>query len=40
MTGSHVLIVDAPGVGRTTLVRMLAKALGPSFQRIHSHPFS
>lgn len=30
----HLLIEDQPGVGKTTLAHMLAKALGLSFQRI------
>ena len=38
VTGSHVLIDDVPGVGKTTLVRMLAKLLGLSFQRIQFTP--
>jgi MoxR-like ATPase len=38
LTGSHVLIDDVPGVGKTTLVRMLAKLLGLSFQRIQFTP--
>ncbi len=38
VTGSHVLIDDVPGVGKTTLVRMLARLLGLSFQRIQFTP--
>ena len=38
LTGSHVLIDDVPGVGKTTLVRMLAGLLGLSFQRIQFTP--
>ena len=38
VTGSHVLIDDVPGVGKTTLVRILAKLLGLSFQRIQFTP--
>jgi MoxR-like ATPase len=38
VTGSHVLIDDVPGVGKTTLVRMLAKLLGVSLQRIQFTP--
>jgi len=30
----HILIEDVPGVGKTTLAHVLAKALGLSFQRI------
>ena len=38
LTGNHVLIDDVPGVGKTTLVRMLAKLLGLSFQRVQFTP--
>jgi MoxR-like ATPase len=38
LTGSHVLIDDVPGVGKTTLVRMLASLLGLEFQRIQFTP--
>jgi MoxR-like ATPase len=38
LTGSHILIDDVPGVGKTTLVRMLAGLLGLSFQRIQFTP--
>ena len=38
VTGSHVLIDDVPGVGKTTLVRMLASLLGLSFQRVQFTP--
>jgi MoxR-like ATPase len=38
LTGSHVLIDDVPGVGKTTLVRMLAALLGLSFGRIQFTP--
>jgi MoxR-like ATPase len=38
LTGSHVLIDDVPGVGKTTLVRMLANLLGLSFQRVQFTP--
>ena len=38
VTGSHVLIDDVPGVGKTTLVRILARLLGLSFQRIQFTP--
>ena len=30
----HVLLEDVPGVGKTTLARSLARALGGSFRRI------
>ncbi len=32
--GGHLLIEDVPGVGKTTLARALAKAVGGSFRRI------
>jgi MoxR-like ATPase len=38
LTGNHVLIDDVPGVGKTTLVRILANLLGLSFQRVQFTP--
>ena len=38
LCGGHVLIEDVPGVGKTTLVRALAAALGLSFRRIQFAP--
>src|SRR5205823_2493736 len=38
LTGSHILIDDVPGVGKTTLVRMLASLLGLSFRRVQFTP--
>jgi MoxR-like ATPase len=38
LTGSHVLIDDVPGVGKTTLVRMLSSLLGLSFRRVQFTP--
>src|SRR5438128_3829708 len=38
LTDSHVLIDDVPGVGKTTLVRMLATLLGLQFQRVQFTP--
>jgi MoxR-like ATPase len=38
LTGNHVLIDDVPGVGKTTLVRMLASLLGLRFQRVQFTP--
>ena len=38
VTGSHVLIDDVPGVGKTTLVRLLANLLGLSFRRVQFTP--
>ncbi|MGH2635768.1 MAG: AAA family ATPase [Actinomycetota bacterium] len=38
LTGNHVLIDDVPGVGKTTLVRMLGTLMGLEFQRIQFTP--
>src|SRR2546426_11577049 len=38
LTASHVLIDDVPGVGKTTLVRMLASLLGLRFSRVQFTP--
>jgi MoxR-like ATPase len=38
LTDSHVLIDDVPGVGKTTLIRMLASLLGLRFARIQFTP--
>jgi MoxR-like ATPase len=38
MCNGHVLVEDVPGVGKTTLVKSLAKALGCSFKRIQFTP--
>jgi MoxR-like ATPase len=38
VTGNHVLIDDVPGVGKTTLVRILATSLGLAFQRVQFTP--
>ncbi|OFW78790.1 MAG: AAA family ATPase [Actinobacteria bacterium RBG_19FT_COMBO_70_19] len=38
LTGNHVLIDDVPGVGKTTLVRILATSLGLSFRRVQFTP--
>src|SRR3954454_23187427 len=34
LAGGHLLIEDLPGVGKTTLAHVLARTLGPQFQRI------
>ena len=34
LAGGHVLIEDSPGVGKTTLVHLLAKLLGFEFKRV------
>lgn len=36
--GGHVLIEDVPGVGKTTLARALAQALGLEFRRVQGTP--
>jgi MoxR-like ATPase len=38
LTDAHVLIEDVPGVGKTTLIRMLASALGLRFARVQFTP--
>jgi MoxR-like ATPase len=38
LTGNHVLIDDVPGVGKTTLVRMLSTLMGLGFQRVQFTP--
>jgi MoxR-like ATPase len=38
LTDSHILIDDVPGVGKTTLVRMLAGLLGLEFARVQFTP--
>src|SRR5438105_8367579 len=38
LTDSHILIDDVPGVGKTTLVRMVASLLGLRFQRVQFTP--
>ncbi|MGZ8625140.1 MAG: AAA family ATPase [Actinomycetota bacterium] len=38
LTGNHVLIDDVPGVGKTTLVRILATLMGLRFQRVQFTP--
>ncbi len=34
LSGGHVLVEDAPGSGKTTLARALARSLGGDFARI------
>jgi MoxR-like ATPase len=38
LSGSHLLIEDVPGVGKTVLARALATALGVPLARIQGHP--
>src|SRR5438876_3899531 len=38
LTDSHVLIDDVPGVGKTTMIRMLASLLGLKFARVQVTP--
>src|SRR5204862_5542694 len=38
LADAHVLIDDVPGVGKTTMVRMLAGLLGLDFQRVQFTP--
>ena len=37
-TGSHVLVEDVPGVGKTTLIKSLARSIDLSFRRIQFTP--
>ncbi len=38
LSGSHLLIEDVPGVGKTVLARALATALGTELARVQGHP--
>jgi MoxR-like ATPase len=38
LCGGHILLEDVPGVGKTMLVRALAKTMGASFKRIQCTP--
>ena len=37
-SGGHILFEDVPGVGKTTLIKALAKAIGCNFRRIQCTP--
>ena len=38
LAGGHVLLEDVPGVGKTMMVRSLAKSVGANFKRIQFTP--
>lgn len=38
LCGGHILIQDVPGIGKTTMAKALARALGCSFKRIQFTP--
>ena len=38
LSGTHLLIEDVPGVGKTVLARALATALGVQLSRVQGHP--
>lgn len=38
LSGSHLLVEDVPGVGKTVLARALAAALGAQLSRVQGHP--
>ena len=38
LAGGHVLLEDVPGVGKTVMVKALAKSIGASFKRIQFTP--
>ena len=38
LSGSHLLIEDVPGVGKTVLARALSTTLGATLSRIQGHP--
>ena len=38
LSGSHLLIEDVPGVGKTVLARALATSLGVQLSRVQGHP--
>src|ERR1700747_3627925 len=38
LAGGHVLLEDVPGVGKTVMVKALAKSVGAEFKRIQFTP--
>src|SRR5690625_3256665 len=38
LAGGHLLIEDVPGIGKTTLARALARAVGGTMRRLQSSP--
>ena len=38
LAGGHVLLEDVPGVGKTVMVKALAKSIGATFKRIQFTP--
>src|SRR5690554_6140187 len=38
LSGGHVLLEDVPGVGKTMMVRAIAKSIGADFRRIQFTP--
>ena len=40
LSGSHILMEDVPGVGKTTLAKALAKSFSADFKRVQFTPIS